>query len=97
MDQIHQYVPTQTNDVTTTFEDTGEIMTYTEYNFHPICCTGDQLTVACERTAQSVRHHSEDELERLEGLVPIVDDWHTNMTLVKVLIIIIRPNYHEPR
>ena len=84
MDQIHRYVPTQTNNVTITFADAGETLTYTEYNFHPICCSGDQLTAARERTAQSVRHHSENELDRLEGLVPVVDDWHTNMTLVKV-------------
>ena len=87
MDRLHRYVPTQTNNVTITFADTGETLTYAEHNFHPICCSGDQLTVACERTAQSVRHHSENELDRLEGLVPIVDDWHTNMTFVKVAFI----------
>ena len=84
MEQLHQYVPNQTNTVTTTFEDTGETLTHIEHNFHPICCSGDQLTVARERTAQSVRHHSENELDRLEGLVPVVDDWHTNLTLEKV-------------
>ncbi|XP_065917243.1 uncharacterized protein [Dysidea avara] len=81
MDQIHRYVPTQTNNVTITFADSEETLTYTEYNFHPICCSGDQLTAAREHTAQSVRHHSENELDRLEGLVPVVDDWHTNITL----------------
>ena len=25
--------------------DTGEDLTYTEHTFHPIACTGDQLTV----------------------------------------------------
>lgn len=86
MEQLHQYVPTQAKSVTTTFEDTGETMTYVEHSFHQICCSGDQLTIARERTAQLVRHHSENELDRLEGLVPVVDDWHTNMTLVKVRI-----------
>ena len=81
MDRLHRYVPTQTNNVTITFADTGETLTH---YFHPICCSGDQLTIARERTAQSVCHHSENELDRLEGLVPIVDDWHTNMTFVKV-------------
>jgi len=84
LDQVHKYVPTQSYEVTTNLVDDGEEIVHTDYNFHQIACTGDQLTVARQRTAKAVRHHSEDELDRLEGLVPSVEDWHTKQLLVKV-------------
>lgn len=84
LDQLHRYVPTQAYEVTTSYLDTGEELVQREYSFHHIACTGDQLTVARHRTAKAVRRHSENELDRLEGLVPSVEDWHTKQLLVKV-------------
>jgi len=84
LDQLHKYVPAKSYEVTTNLIDEGEEIVQREYNFHAIACTGDQLTVARHRTAKAVRHHSEDELDRLEGLIPSVEDWHTKQLLVKV-------------
>ena len=83
LDQLHKYVPVQPYEVTMSLIDTKELA-HTEYNFHQIACTGDQLTVARHCTAKAVRHHSENELDRLEGLVPSFEDWHTKQLLVKV-------------
>ncbi|XP_065912891.1 uncharacterized protein [Dysidea avara] len=85
LDQLHKYVPAKSYEVTTHLIDEGEELVHRGYNFHQIACTGDQLTVARQRTAKAVRHHSEDELDRLEGLVPSVEDWHTKQLLVKVI------------
>ena len=84
LDQLHKYVPTQPYQVTTNLIDTDEELTYTEYNFHQIVCTGDQLTVARHRTAKAVQHHSKNQLDRLEGLIPSVEDWYTKQVLVKI-------------
>lgn len=84
LEELHKYVPTKAYEVTTNLIDEGEELVHTEYNFHQIVCTGDQLTVARHRTANAMRHHSEDELERLEGLIPSVEDWHTKQLLVKI-------------
>ena len=52
-----------------------------ENSFDHIACTGD---LAHHRTAKAVRRHSENELDRLEGSVPSVEDWHTKQLLVTV-------------
>ena len=45
---------------------------------------GDQLTVERARGAMVLRSLHEEAVDRLEGFVPAVADWHTRMTLVKV-------------
>ena len=37
---------------------------------------GDQLTAARVRSSQKVRCNSHRGCDRLEGLVPVVEDWH---------------------
>ena len=45
---------------------------------------GDQLTVERARGAMVLRSFHEEAVDRLEGFVPAVADWHARMTLVKV-------------
>ena len=45
---------------------------------------GDQLTVERARGAMVLRSLHENAIDRLEGFVPVVADWHARMTLVKV-------------
>ena len=46
---------------------------------------GDQLTVAHARGAQTVLGNSHNESDCLEGLVPVVEDWHAKVTFMKVI------------
>uniref|UniRef100_A0A1X7V4W0 DUF6589 domain-containing protein n=1 Tax=Amphimedon queenslandica TaxID=400682 RepID=A0A1X7V4W0_AMPQE len=46
---------------------------------------GDQLTVAHARGATAIRHGHELPEEQLKGLIPVLEDWHTRMTLIKVI------------
>ena len=62
----------------------GEEAQCTETNFHHIACGGDQLTVARERAAKLVHHHSETSVDRLSELVPCVEDRHANQVFMKV-------------
>ena len=52
--------------------------------FHPILFGGDQLTVARIRGTQALRDTHDKPADRFEGIVPVVEDWHTRMTLLKV-------------
>ena len=44
---------------------------------------GDQLTVARARGSIAIRRNHPDDKERLKGLVPMVEDWHSRMTFMK--------------
>ena len=44
--------------------------------FHHILFGGDQLTVARARSAQAQRENTDRGALRLEGLVPVLEDWH---------------------
>ena len=50
----------------------------------PIFVGGDQLTAARARGAQKAKANALTPRSRLEGLVPMVEDWHTKVTLLTV-------------
>ena len=52
--------------------------------FHSILFGGDQLTVARIRGAKVLRDTHDTPTDRLEGVLPVVEDWHARMTLLKV-------------
>jgi L1 cell adhesion molecule like protein len=87
MDVLHKYVPkirsTQTFDVC---DQSGRLETVDVNidHFHHILIGGDQLTTARIRGSQKVLSNSESGKERLEGLIPVIEDWHTKMTFMKV-------------
>ena len=53
---------------------------------YKILLGGDQLiiTVARVRGAQALRMSQDKAKDRLEGVVPVDEDWHARMTLMKV-------------
>ena len=65
----------------------GEYVTLNEQCIHSILFGGDQLTAARARGSQLIRRNSEIPSERLEGLHPVAEDWHTKVTVLKVHII----------
>lgn len=54
--------------------------------FHSILFGGDQLTVARMRGTQVLRTTEETAVKRLQGLLPVVEDWHTCMTFLNVTV-----------
>ena len=56
----------------------------------PMLFGGDQLTVERARTVKNVLSNSDSARCRLEGLVPVVEDWHAKMCLYKVIIMNMR-------
>ena len=88
MDKLHDYVPAkQVVETFDIFRDDSPVE-MEEYVFHQILLGGDQLTVA--RACGSAAIH-EDHItcvctskDRLEGLLPVVEDWHAKQCLLKV-------------
>ena len=83
LDGLHEYVPESalTSEVTL---DSGEVKTQVEYKLTKILLGGDQLTVARAYGAKGIRANHDDSKSRLEGIIPVVEDWHTRMTLMQV-------------
>ena len=52
--------------------------------FFPILFGGDQLTVARIRGAQALRDTHDNAVDRLQGVIPVIEDWHARMALMKV-------------
>lgn len=62
----------------------GSVLTFDDTRFWKVLFGGDQLTVARIRGTQTLRDTQETAQLRLEGVVPVVEDWHSRMTFMKV-------------
>ncbi len=71
----------------------GEVVLINNTMFLKTLFGGDQLTVAQIRGAQALRDTHSDPTDRFEGLVPVLEDWHSRMTLMKVPIYSTLSNY----
>ena len=57
---------------------------YTKDTFHRILFGGDQLTTAQAIGSQQIRQNSNRAKERLEGVIPVTEDWHAKKCLLSV-------------
>ena len=84
MDLLHEYVPTKHVTIERTLV-SGEVKRKED---HTLCkiLIGDQLTVArtCGSATTHVDHHTRK--DRLEGFIPVVEDWHAKQCLLKVSV-----------
>ena len=65
--------------------------------YHSILFGGDQLTAARIRGTKCLRDTEAKRNDRFEGLIPVVEDWHTRMTLMKVITILLLYNHNYKR
>ena len=64
----------------------GSTVPYHDTWFFKILLGGDQLTVARVRGTQTLRDSEDKVVDRLEGVIPVVEDWHARMTLMIVSV-----------
>ena len=83
MEALHKYVPTKVSEGQLLLPN-GCTLPYDNTSFFEILLGGDQLTVARAAGVQDLRKGHEMALERLEGLTPVVEDWHTRVILLEV-------------
>jgi len=63
-------------------------LSYDNITFCEILLGGDQLTMARVSGVQNLHIGHETALDRLEGLVPVVEDWHARVILLEVHMLI---------
>ena len=85
MSEFHKYVPTHSQEGQLALPN-GSTIEFDDTKFFQILFGGDQLTVARARGAQALRATHDTAKERLEGLCPVLEDWHARMILLKVLL-----------
>ena len=81
MDDFHKYVPSHTHDAESSQGQDLKIPVV-----HPILLGGDQLTIARARGSQRLRSNEYTPADRLEGLFPFTQDWHTFVAFLDVSI-----------
>ena len=87
LDGLQKYIPSttsiQTIDVCTE-DGYAKAVDVDVHHFSHIHFRGDQLTVARIRGSQRVLYNSENGRERLQGFIPMNEDWHTKMCFMEV-------------
>ena len=83
---LHQYVPTQKCHTTVICPLKGTELPKRVDHMHKILFGGDQLTVARVRGAHRMRSGSIHATGRLQGFIPVVEDWHAKMCLLEVCV-----------
>ena len=79
LEELHkQYVP-----ISGSTEETKSVKIVEKVPFG-----GDQLTEERARNARAGRSDGDSEYERLEGLIPKVEDWHAIRILYQVVLIL---------
>ena len=62
------------------------MLDFVDTSFFTVLLGGDQLTVARAKGAQAMMASHDRPSDHLEGIIPIVEDWHSRMTLMRVII-----------
>ena len=83
METIQKYVPVQSESTSVDVPGVGEKQFHADW-FHHILFGGDMLTAKRARGSQHVRSNSTRGLDRLDGLTPVTEDWHTKVCLMGV-------------
>ena len=86
LDHIQQYVPAKEVDRELIDPVTEEVETLKDHHLVTTLVGGDQLTTARARGAQLIRGDCDSSKLRLAGLLPVTEDWHAKLCLMKVVI-----------
>ena len=83
LDMLQKYVPKVEMNATYIGDD-GHIKECKIEKMHYLLLGGDQLTVARARGCQKIRSNSIALPVRLEGLQPVIEDWHEKGVFLEV-------------
>ena len=82
---LYKYVPKKNYKVTYHLPD--QDFECNEELHHRTLLGGDQLTVSRCRGAKMARCNEDLPEERLGGFIPVIEDWHARLTLMRVSMI----------
>ncbi len=83
LDHLMKFVPTLPKEGEISPPDASKV-TFDDTRFFKILLGGDQLTAARVRGTQSLRVTQDKACDRLQSLIPVVEDWHSRMALLDV-------------
>ncbi len=86
MSHLHRYVPGFEYTKQVVIPSTQETTEVHEATLHSILIGGDQLTAARARGSKKVMVNAATRAKRLEGIVPVAEDWHTKLNLLGVCL-----------
>ena len=86
LNHLQQYVPMNSIKGEIVDPDDGEVVKITVDEFHYTLFGGDQLTAERATGAKRSLTNENRGRDRLEGLVPVIEDWHANVCLLKVCL-----------
>ena len=89
MTYLHHYIPQLQQTQLQPVPETNKMEEVCTAKTYPIMFGGDQLTKARAVAAIKVKSNAEIPASRLEGFIPVVEDWHAKLTLCKVRSIIV--------
>ena len=81
MEHLQQYAPVASEVEKLSIPGVGEREVHADKFYH-LLFGGDQLTAKRARGSQHVRSNSLRGKDRLEGLKPVVEDWHAKVVYV---------------
>ena len=81
---MQQYVPALNCSDVTYIPSSMQTVATPEVVFHKKLFGGDQFTAARVRGAQTAKSNGKTALNRLDGVIPVVEDWHTEVLLYEV-------------
>ena len=84
LSDLQKYVPNKDCTNLVHIPSTGEVVAKDSTEFQHILFGGDQLTVARARGAITAMANHPTVQKRLEGIVPVIEDWHTLVVLLEI-------------
>jgi len=85
MEFLLKYVPSLTLIDSVTDPDTNESVILKHHKTHPLLFGGNLLTTERVRGCRRSRSNADEAGTKLQGLIPVVEDWHSKVALLKVL------------
>lgn len=82
MEHLHKYIPERIVKEHYVIDDID--MVIEKSSISPVLFGGDQLTASRARSAKKAKINSTTSSKRMDGLVPVAEDWHTKLTLLSV-------------
>ena len=84
LQELQKYVPSKSGVNAVPVPGTNEVRSLKEISFHRLLFGGDQLTAKRARGGVRIRNNSTNGADRLEGLLPVSEDWHAKVVFLEV-------------
>ena len=79
---LHRYVLAIEYEEEEVIPSNGQVVKVCKAIFSQVLLGGNQLTAAHAREARKAKVSSDIPSIRMEGIVPVVEDWHTKMSFI---------------